>query len=520
MAGSLYSARSGPTTRQIDARIRRRTREADQAEAGLVAGLLADLAVLQTEVRALLADQSTAPTGVLLAAVEARVAAHTGTLVAATVDHLRAAAAQGAAVIDEVLAMAGLALPLVAPDHQALIDRLTRQARILIGRSTDLVTLATANQVALLHAGTQDLAATLAAVGTELTGSTVFGRAAERLAGATTALTGEAFGAAQAARADETHLTRTAEALTPTSRVILLKRWISSHKRDARHPHAAAEARYGPGGTIGPIPYSDDFRVGTWRTPYPRGPGLPGAQKVHCGCRVQPVLASADDHEPLPLDASPAGPPPTAPPPAAGGGTVPPGSGAGGPVDPDDLKAILDRHYRPWADNLTTDQIQALRTWQSTDRFYQQIQAVLRGGGPTDPATMRQIRRIIGHLDDAVAAGATPLDLTAYRGLRNLANATGVSARSAGRLIGRTLQDDAFVGASIDVSTALSQFTGPAGALLEVRVPAGTPAAWVSLVGRAALADQLELLFPRRTTLSVVGVRAGTPVTLICEVVT
>lgn len=285
MAASLFSAdTTAATVRRFDARARRRLREADTAERALVADLRSQLLVLQADLRDVFAGNAAAPFPIVLTNVERRVAATTATMVASTSDHLAANATAGAALVDELLGIAGSYARLPAADHGPLLARISRHARLLLTSATDIITMAASSQLSLLQADRQTLTATLDAIGTRLEGSVVLGRAAERVAGASTALTGEAFGQAQNDRA-ETH---------PDGHA-LRKRWVSSHKSDARSEHTRAEGRYMVGGSIGPIPYRDDFTVGPYRTPYPRGPGLPGAQKVHCGCRSVPVLIPPGD---------------------------------------------------------------------------------------------------------------------------------------------------------------------------------------------------------------------------------
>lgn len=279
MAASLSSADKPLPARRLEARVRRRIREADQDERLMVATVTAQLGQLQATIREVVAGQSTAPFPVVINDIDRRVTVAAAAITGGVNDHVALAAGFGSGLIDELLALAGTTGRLPAADHTSLLARLGTHTEILVTSALGLVTMATSSQLALLQSGRQDLAATLAAIGGRLGGSVVFGRAAERLTGATTALTGEAFGHAQQDRA-----------VTHPDRDRLAKRWISSHKADARSTHSTAEARYSPGGSIGPIPYGDDFAVGPYRAPYPRGPGLPGAQKVHCGCRLLPVI--------------------------------------------------------------------------------------------------------------------------------------------------------------------------------------------------------------------------------------
>lgn len=62
------------------------------------------------------------------------------------------------------------------------------------------------------------------------------------------------------------------------------KRWINSHLPGSRETHLEAEARYAPGGEIGPIPVDAEFEVAGFRALYPRDPSLPASESVHCKC--------------------------------------------------------------------------------------------------------------------------------------------------------------------------------------------------------------------------------------------
>lgn len=521
VAGSLYSADPPVTRRRVNARVGRLAREADSLEQALLGALTDELFGLQAEIREVLTSRSRTPFAVALADVERRVALRTSAMVLVTVDGVSEAAARGAGIIDELVAMVGAPVGLASPAHAELVNRIGRQARILIARATDLVTMATSSQLALLQGDRQDLAATLEAVGTQLEGSVVFGRAAERLTGATLALTGDAFGEAQEARALEVETALQDLALERKGRrpSLLLKRWISSHKRDARDSHRDAEARYGPGGSVGPIPYGEDFRVGSWRTPWPRGPGLPGAQKIHCGCRLVPVLADSDAlAAQLSGSGSTGSPrPPASPPGGTGGAGGGPGGPGGGGLD--DVRRELDEHYRLWADGLTPGERSALSAWQSTDRFYQKVQGTLRGdlADPITAANRRRVERTIEGLATATRVEAIPRDLTVYRGIRRLERLPGIEG--AEDLVGLEITEPGFLATTIDPGVATGQFTGAGGAIMQIAVPGGHPAAWIPLVSRRALVEQLELLLPDGVTLKIVAVRPGSPPTLICQVV-
>lgn len=289
----------GATTRELDARqqramqarIARLLREADQAEGAALAEVLDQLAALQTTVRATL---TTAPEGtpfaVLWNELEDRIDdAMAG--VAGTVSRsLDDAAAAGARLVDEALAaIGGTPLDAAADDVTAEIRVTVRQ---MIAESHQNLKLRTTQQVLQLTSGRQDLARTLRLVGDGLRGSSVFGAPTARVARVVRTEMGDAHGAGVNARSEQVNA-----AATPGG-YVAMKRWVWSHDpTGGRESHAFAERRYAPGGEIGPIPSRASYRIGRFSTPYPRGPGLPGAEKVNCGCRSVPVLMALDTEE-------------------------------------------------------------------------------------------------------------------------------------------------------------------------------------------------------------------------------
>lgn len=64
----------------------------------------------------------------------------------------------------------------------------------------------------------------------------------------------------------------------------LRKWWDSASDKRVRPDHAAAEARYRPGGSEGPIALTADFVVGGERAGYPHDPRLSGRQRNRCRC--------------------------------------------------------------------------------------------------------------------------------------------------------------------------------------------------------------------------------------------
>lgn len=147
-------------------------------------------------------------------------------------------------------------------------------------------------------------------------------------------------------------------------------------------------------------------------------------------------------------------------------------------------------------------EVSALRRYQAMDRTYELVNRLLRGEPGADELSDEQdaaVRDIVRHLNRTLNRWRTPEPIRAYRGLRSR---VGFDTVADVPLVTRS-----FLSTTIVRDVALSEFTippGPGGpALLEIDVPAGTPAVWVPPLGDPALAYQGELLLPRRLPLMV-----------------
>lgn len=125
---------------------------------------------------------------------------------------------------------------------------------------------------------------------------------------------------------------------------------------------------------------------------------------------------------------------------------------------------------------------------------------------------------ILRALPVSIARWRVPEALRVYRGQRSVGRFFGSGAREESVLVA-----DSFLSTTIFWEVALDEFMRPAGsggpALLEISVPAGTPALWLPPVGDPALAYQGELLFDRATRIAVRGDRQeGGILVLDCEV--
>jgi hypothetical protein len=64
----------------------------------------------------------------------------------------------------------------------------------------------------------------------------------------------------------------------------LRKWWDAVGDARTRPEHSAAERRYRPGGSVGPIKMTEDFEVGGHKASGPHDPRLPASQTVMCRC--------------------------------------------------------------------------------------------------------------------------------------------------------------------------------------------------------------------------------------------
>lgn len=269
------------TQRRVEVRVLELIEAADEAEAAAVDALIAELRELQRAVRVLIADAGPADYAALMLELDQRIAATFEQLEERLTDHITAAATAGATLVSRAATVAGatnVALVATAALAAPIADRAVR----LLAGSRDDLAARLSSTVLLRASGQRDLEQTLAAVGTRLRGSFAFGAPTDRAVKVTRTEGGHAHGAA----ADQ--------AMAATTGATIRKRWVWSHKTDGRDTHAEAEARYRPGGDVGPIAHDQTYRVGNFKTPYPRGPGLPGAQKLNCGCRSVPVVTEVE----------------------------------------------------------------------------------------------------------------------------------------------------------------------------------------------------------------------------------
>ncbi|MGH3848293.1 MAG: ADP-ribosyltransferase [Pseudonocardiaceae bacterium] len=170
---------------------------------------------------------------------------------------------------------------------------------------------------------------------------------------------------------------------------------------------------------------------------------------------------------------------------------------------------------------LPSDEVAAIRRYQGLDRSYELVASVMRGLRPPGDLTATEaelVTMILRTLPVSIARWCIPEPLRVYRGQRSVGRFFGSGARKE-----RVLVADSFLSTTIFREVALDEFTKPAGpggpALLEISVPAGTPALWVPPIGDPALAYQGELLLDLGSRIAVRGERQeGGILVLDCEV--
>jgi hypothetical protein len=173
---------------------------------------------------------------------------------------------------------------------------------------------------------------------------------------------------------------------------------------------------------------------------------------------------------------------------AVSAATVPTFTGAA------EAEAALAAATAPWRRSLDATERAAIDAWRGPASF--DIARGLRAG-----TIAAEDAPIVDALDGALATARTPFALVVWRGIRDRA--------ALGRLIpGEVVTDAAFVATATRKRAARGFAGGARGMVLEIRVPAGTAAAWLKGLGPAAFRDQPELLLARGTRFRVVSVAA------------
>lgn len=262
--------------REFDRRIAQLIKAAAEAEQADVDRILGQIAAVQRDLRAVVTSGD--GVAVMVARAEKRLETLEDVLGRIFVDAVPDAVARGAGMIDAGFTAVGLDAGAATVVDVGTGPTLTLRtvARQQVADLQAKVVYQLTRLTGPNPAGVDDI---LRAIGSRLNGSQVFGGPAARAAAAFEAIVGDVTGLAMTERAgivDQAGGPRT------------LKRWVhSSGVREPRADHVAAAARP-------PIPWGQNFIVGSYRTPRPRGPGLPGPQRFGCRCQVAPALAQEE----------------------------------------------------------------------------------------------------------------------------------------------------------------------------------------------------------------------------------
>lgn len=312
------------------------------------------------------------------------------------------------------------------------------------------------------------------------------------------------------------------------------KGWLAAHDDRTRKSHREAGAKYGPGGSVGPIPLDDFFVVGGSLLEYPGDPGAPIKETANCRCTVMPEVDDGWEagYPPLPEDVPttaipkpvPSGPPPAGKPPIPPKPVTAPPPGENVPVVDGVRTPMNDQHaqklteaYDEWVKGLTSAEREALEWY--TGSGYKEINRVARN--QKDPsASRRQVSGLSEHqtmgeavksldaaLEDGRQFNTEPLKV--WRGM-NLEH-FGFDAKSStppdlSTLIGTVQIDPGYPSTTV----LLSQAQGWASArsipgIVEITVPAGYAGAYVKEV--SSYSRENEFLLPRGTRWQIVDAR-------------
>lgn len=191
----------------------------------------------------------------------------------------------------------------------------------------------------------------------------------------------------------------------------------------------------------------------------------------------------------------------------------PPGLGATSSGDGNDDRMRLDAETRNWAAGLSPDHRAAVRRWQGTDRFYEQVQLAYQGEIEDEEA--------IDVADKLLEVVTHPLaaEYTVWRGVRSAAATFGVDADQLDELIDSTAPLNRFLATSLDRSVAIDEFTKPqlrgGAVLIEMTLKPGVRVGWIPPIGDPAMASQQELLLHPNMVQRIVGVDRSGPVVVV-----
>jgi hypothetical protein len=156
------------------------------------------------------------------------------------------------------------------------------------------------------------------------------------------------------------------------------------------------------------------------------------------------------------------------------------------PNDPEGMIAWTQEAFGAWGKSLTRHERAAIDRYSS--RAFGKVNGLLRDGGKDlTPRARRDYRRVTARMDAAIAKGEIPENIVVWRGMSAKRLPEGLAE-------GTVIEDKAF--ASTSLSRAVAEDPDFAkGALLKLRVPAGTHAASTQVA--AGFGREFELILPR-----------------------
>jgi hypothetical protein len=164
----------------------------------------------------------------------------------------------------------------------------------------------------------------------------------------------------------------------------------------------------------------------------------------------------------------------------------------------------LDGHFAGALGTLTAREHAALAAYQGTDRLYDRINGLLRGGPvSSDPGEAGRLADLIDNLYSAIGKGDVPDGITVWRGLRDRTRLFGTDPDEP--LVGAEIVLDGFTSVSVYEHVARGGFLSPGGppALLQLQLQPGLHAAWMPTSGDPDMAWQGELLLASPVTMTV-----------------
>ncbi|OQZ93687.1 hypothetical protein BST15_17610 [Mycolicibacter arupensis] len=183
-----------------------------------------------------------------------------------------------------------------------------------------------------------------------------------------------------------------------------------------------------------------------------------------------------------------------------------------GPIsaDGDDPVARLNAIFAEQTRNASPEQRQSVIRWQGkSDRFYSEVQRAAQ-----DQAANPTANEVADDLQDLMIPLAEDVDL--WRGIRDAEAVFGVPDDQIESLIGTDMDVPVFFATTLDREVT-EEFTSPGRrpALYKITARAGTPAAWVSPLGRPEDAYQQELLFPPGIVVRILDVKRTSSVPIV-----